>query len=391
MSRRIAELRREMEREGLDAVIATSYAAFYYLTGAPLFEFGRPAAAVIPLEGEAALVTSIIEEPHLDAQTWIEDRRHYWDYNMGPVFENPQPPLASLVHHLAAVLADRGLATGRLGIEELKLPLAHYDALRGALPKAAFVGASVLLDGLRMILSGEELALLRASDAVADIGYEALSTNIAPGISAFDLEAATRGAMIDAVTRHHPDKPFSVFCKVGLGSPAKGAGHADWHVWNRDDRVETGLLMKANLDVSLWGYFGSLVRTFYVGPIPEAVRRPFEAMVEANRVGIAAIKPGARLADVDRVCKDVLGRRGYSTRSGSGLGRGIISHEGNARELRMDVRLYNDAVFQPGMAIELVPDLLVPDVGMFLHATTIIITEHGCEVDSRIPIDVISV
>jgi hypothetical protein len=91
------------------------------------------------------------------------------------------------------------------------------------------------------------------------------------------------------------------------------------------------------------------------------------------------------LADVDRAAKTVLTEHGYQTRTGSGCGRGITSYEADARELRMDLRLYSDVILEPGMAFSLEPDLDVPGMGTFRHCNTIIVTENGCDVDSRLP------
>jgi len=144
-------------------------------------------------------------------------------------------------------------------------------------------------------------------------------------------------------------------------------------------------LLETVISVWLWGYWGNVERAVYVGEPTDEVRRAFEIMVEANEAAIAATRPGTPLADVDRAAKAVLTRHGYPTRTGSGCGRGITSYEADARELKMDVRLYADVILEPGMAFSLEPDLDVPGIGVFRHCNTIIVTETGCEVDSRLP------
>jgi len=190
--------------------------------------------------------------------------------------------------------------------------------------------------------------------------------------------------MTEEVLNRHPDVPFLIHAGCGLGSAEKGAGHSEWTTWNLEDRVKEGQLLETGMSVWLWGYWGNVERAVAVGEPTEVVRRPFEIMVEANEAAIAAIRPGVRLADVDCVTKDVFAKYGYGTRTGSGCGRGIVSYEGNARELKMDLRLYSDVVLEPGMAFSLEPDLRVPGVGTFRHCNTIIVTEDGCEVDSRL-------
>jgi Xaa-Pro aminopeptidase len=385
MSRRHAALRARMAAQELSAVVATSYPAFYYLTGVPIHAFGRPMAVIVPGASEPAIVESIIEVEHTRAHATIADIRTYYDYHLEPVFAAPQPPWESLVAHLRTILAERGLAQARIGFEDAHLPVGHFRRLETALPQVKWVGASHLLDRLRTVLSDEELALVRAADAVADLGQALLIDLAKPGRLAAEIVRTVRDAMIQAIGREHPDKPFHLHVDPGLGSGAKAAGHSEWTLWNLGDRVQRNQLLTTVVSVWLWGYWGNVERTVYGGEPDARVRRAFDIMVEANETTIAMIAPGMRLADVDRTAKAVLARHGYHTRSGSGCGRGIVSYEGNARELPMDVRLYADIVLEPGMAFSLEPDLLEPGVGTFRHCNTLIVTADGCEVDSRLP------
>jgi Xaa-Pro aminopeptidase len=385
MARRVQAARAAMGRIDLDAVIATSYPASYYLSGAPIHCFGRPMATVIPRDGDAVMVTSIIEQGHVAAQSWIADVRHYWDYNVIPDYAEPRPPLVSLTELLAGAVGERGLNRGRIGFEDAKLPVAHLSAFRAALPSVEFVPASDMLDRLRLVLSDEELSLTRAADAIADVGQERLIELITPGASARELVDQVRTAMLDAVLERHPEMPFHFHVGTGLGAAEKGAGHSEWATWNRDSRVETGQLLETVISVWLWGYWGNVERAVYVGEPSAEVRQAFQVMVDANEAAIAATRPGIPLADVDRAAKAVLTRHGYQTRTGSGCGRGITSYEADARELKMDLRLYSEVILEPGMAFSLEPDLDVPGLGTFRHCNTIIVTETGCEVDSRLP------
>jgi Xaa-Pro dipeptidase len=381
----MAATRAAMDGPALDAVIATSYPASYYLSGAPIHCFGRPMATLVPRQGEASMVASIIEKGHVAAQSWIEDVRHYWDYNVTPVYTNPQPPLQSMVELLASTIEERGLSQARIGIEDATLPLAHLAAFRSVLANVEFVEASDMLDRLRLVLSAEELALTRAADAIADVGQERLIELITPGATARDLVDQVRAAILDAILERHPEMPFHFHVGTGLGAVAKGSGHSEWATWNGESRIEVGQLLETVISVWLWGYWGNVERAVYVGePSPE-VREAFQIMVDANEAAIAATRPGIPLADVDRAAKAVLTEHGYQTRTGSGCGRGITSYEAGARELKMDLRLYSDVILEPGMAFSLEPDLDVPGMGTFRHCNTIIVTETGCDVDSRVP------
>jgi Xaa-Pro dipeptidase len=138
------------------------------------------------------------------------------------------------------------------------------------------------------------------------------------------------------------------------------------------------------VDCILWGYTGNVERTVTVGEPTSIVRRDFETMVEANERAIAAVRPGVPLAEIDKVCKQALAEAGHVTRSGSGVGRGLVSYEGNWRESAMDVRLYSDVILAPGMSFSIEPDLQTLDA-TYRHCNTIIVTDAGCVVDSSVP------
>jgi Xaa-Pro aminopeptidase len=191
--------------------------------------------------------------------------------------------------------------------------------------------------------------------------------------------------MMEALLREHPDVPFTFHVWPGVGGVEKGSGHSEWATWHLDDRIAPGQLLETVISVWVWGYWGAVERAVYVGEPTAEVQRLFDIMIEANEAAITAVRPGARLAEIDRLPKEVFARHGFGTRSGTGCGRGIVSYEGNARELAMDVRLYSEVVLEPGMAFSIEPDLQVPGIGTFRHCNTVIVTADGCEVDSRLP------
>jgi Xaa-Pro aminopeptidase len=375
----------------LDAVLVTSYPALYYLTGVPLHQYGRPAAAVMVRGGPSAIITSIIEKTHVDAQSWVEDRRHYLDYGLTGSFADPITPPESLVSLVGEIVLDRGLAAGRIGYEEWDLPAGRLADLTARLPGVKFIPMSEAIARLRVRLSDEELHWLRRADAIADAGLEALIANYQHGRTAPELDEIARGAMVGEALRDGTGAPFAIYAGIGLGSARKGAGHSEWVTWDATDRVVAGRQVLLDCRATVWGYYGNVERTILVGDVPDSMDQPYSVMLDANAAGLAATRPGVTLREIDLACKTVLLGHGYTTRTGSGLGRGITSYEGDARELLMDVRPYNELVLEPGMAYELAPDVLHQHLGLFLHATTVIITETGYELDSRLPLSVIRV
>jgi len=169
----------------------------------------------------------------------------------------------------------------------------------------------------------------------------------------------------------------------GPAHPERIAGHSEWRNFGPTDVARDGDVLVSVLDAIVWGYTGNVERTTVIGEPSARVRRDFATMVEANERAIEAVRPGLTVRELDAACKAVFSAAGHGTRTGSGVGRGLISYEGNHRILGLDLRPYNDLVLEPGMAISIEPDLQTGD-GTYRHCNTIIVTDDGCVVDSSI-------
>ena len=384
MDRRHQAIRSRMISAGLDAVIATSYAGFYWLSGAPVHAYGRPIALLLPRDGEPVMIESFIERGHTQLQSWITDLRVYWDYNPTPATDNPRPPWVSMVHHIREAAIDRGLEQKRIGIEENSLPLGHFNLLREALPKAKFINASDLIDHVRLVKSPEELILMRAADAISDHGQQMALDLIRPGRTADRINGQIRTAMAEACFQDYPEMPFVIHADIGLLSNFKSAGHSEWTTWGADNRVEAGQVLETVFSAWLWGYSGNVERAISVGEPQGRQRELFEIMVEMNEAAITAVRPGVKASEIDALMKAMFAKHDLITPTGTGVGRGITSYEANARELKLDLRLYNDTVFEPGMVISIEPHVRENDI-VYRHCNSVIVTETGCEVSSKLP------
>lgn len=377
-----------MESMGVDALLVNSYASMYYLSGAPIHQFGRPAALLLTSDGEAVFVCSILERRHIELQSPVQAMLTYTDHNLDNSYENPVGPPVSFARLVAQAAEERSLTASRIGYEDNEMPAGRLAMLREGLPRVEFVGMSDPIDRLRMVLSDEELTLLRAADAIADAGEFALLENLHPGSTNDELVEVCRRAMLDVVEREHPDKPYMFQVNTGLRTEDQYAGHCDWTFRGPGVVAQKGKLYFNYFSAFLWGYWGNVERTVALGKPDAAMMQELEVLSEANEAAIAAVRPGEPLADVDRAAKAVLERHGYERSSiGTGMGRGLVSWEGDARHLPMDVRLYSTTIMEPGMVFSIEPFVgaIAPVRRTYLNANTIIVTDQGAEVDSRVP------
>jgi len=233
--------------------------------------------------------------------------------------------------------------------------------------------ATALLDKLLMHKAAGEIAALRRAAQVADEAYAEFRRAVRPGRRQFevvaDIEAHLR-------LRGCPDN----FMIIGSGGKdVLGMTPPS------ERRIAAGDLVTTELTPAVEGYFAQICRTLVVGKASEAQRRAFGVFVEALEAGIAAVRPGARAADVARAENDVFRKYGlgeYTTNKWTRVrGHGIGLFPDSKPHILEDV----DTVLEPGMALIVHPNTYHPEVGYIVLGDAVVVTERGAEVLCKTP------
>jgi Xaa-Pro aminopeptidase len=121
------------------------------------------------------------------------------------------------------------------------------------------------------------------------------------------------------------------------------------------------------------GYCSDISRTVVCGQPSEEVRRVHAAVKEAQRLAVAAVRPGQRACDIDRTAREYLASedlgRQFIHRTGHGVGLDIHEHpyiaEGNSLPLR------------EGMTFSIEPGVYFPDRFGVRIEDVVVVTESG--------------
>ena len=128
--------------------------------------------------------------------------------------------------------------------------------------------------------------------------------------------------------------------------------------------------------VVLQGYCSDMTRTVHLGHASREERRWYDAVLEAQLAGIAAVKPGTTAGDVDHAARQVLRRakldRFFTHSTGHGVGLEI--HEPPRLGKTQEEQL------QPGMVITIEPGVYVPGKGGIRIEDMVLVTKTGCQV-----------
>ncbi len=156
-----------------------------------------------------------------------------------------------------------------------------------------------ILDGLRMVKTDEELRLLRhAVDITADAHREVLGS-VEPGWTEYQVEALVEYTF----AREGAERP---------GFPsivASGENGVLLHYDTNRRTTKPGDLVTVDVGASYHGYTADVTRTYPVeGAFTPDQRRIYDLVLEAQKAGIDAARPGASFGAPGKAASQVLAR-----------------------------------------------------------------------------------
>ena len=302
--KRVATAQRLMRVNSIDAVLLEAGSALTYFTGVRWWRSERFTGAVIPREGEIAIVTPYFEEPSVRESMAFGDDVRTWHEHEDPF---------ALV---AGVLSDRGLKGGRLGIEET---VRHFiaDGVQRANPYFVTVPANPVTRGCRMFKSPAELELMQIANNITLAAYRHVHANVELGMRSADVSAM----MNDATTRLGGSPRFS--------SVLLNEASAYPHGTRQPQAVREGSVILMDCGCEVHDYESDISRTWVIGEPTKKHREVWGTVKRGQELALETATVGNPAGLVDDVVRDFYTEQGFgpdyqtpglSHRLGHGIG-----------------------------------------------------------------------
>jgi Xaa-Pro dipeptidase len=350
---RIAKIRERMKARGLEALVLTRGENIFYGCGFRASHFAswlsELHALVIPAQGEPRMMTRALER-EISKLQWTSSPQLYMDH------ENPYEVLVK-------ILKESGNAGKAIGIEEGFLKVSQLRKMQQHLPDAKLSDASGLVEAVAASPSPAESACLRRAARITDIGFKTGIAELRDGVYPYQVIGKIHDAMYQAGQR---DFDMSLVC-VWSG-PQGGRMH---------DTMTTEKIKNGDIvTVEVWGvdnhYKAGAQASIYVGSNPPAnIAAAYDLTAKMHAAAQKAVKAGATAGDVFNGANSVYRpARGadYYRRCGGSMGLTVFT---------IDLVNGRKDVLQPGVA--LLVQTLVDDPVLLTCASTVMVTETGCE------------
>ena len=363
MNRRLAALRAYMAVKQIDACLFNSYHNIHYFSDFLYCSFGRNYGLVVTQEGQTTISANID-----GGQPWrrsFGDNLVYTDWHRD--------------NYLVAVkqLIQDG---ARLGIELDHITVENLRKLHGALPTSELVDVSRPTMRMRMVKSDEEIAWIRESARIADIGGAACVEAIGVGVPEYEVALHATQAMVREIGQSQPHvELMDTWTWFQSGINTDGAHNP---VTSR--RIERGDILSLNCFPMPAGYYTALERTLFAEECSDEHLRLWNINVEVHEAGIALIKPGVRCCDIAAELNTIYERYGLLQNRTFGYGHsfGVLCHY-YGREAGLELREDVPTVLEPNMVVSMEPMIMIPEcepgAGGYREHDILVVTEDGAE------------
>ena len=302
---RVERARRLMRENHLDAIMLIGGTSMKYFANIDWWLSERTFTLILPAKGDAFFVSPAFEEDRAREQI-----------NRGPFAGMPDIRIwqenESPYERVAQGLKDRGISTGRLGIEET-VWFFKSDGVAHAAPSITFTSATPVTAGCRMHKTQREIDLLQLANEVTLKAYEAAWRALKPGMTQHDFSRM--------VSQAHDQLGFPGDAGVQVGEYS-----ALPHGSIEPQKVEEGTILLIDGGCSVEGYHSDISRTFVLGKPTDKMKKVFDIVHRAQSAALAQARPGVEAQSVDAAARKVIEDNGYGPDYkyfGHRLGHGI--------------------------------------------------------------------
>src|SRR5215469_14854937 len=268
-----------------DVLFVAPGTSLYYFTGIRWGMSERLLALVLSRTRDPIVVVPAFEEGRMREKLQFPAEVRIWQEDQSPT------------KIAAEALADRGVRTGRIGVEETA-PFTFYDHLRAAAPGLECVSADPVTISCRGHKSAHELELMRlACEATFDV-FRAVFASIKEGMSQEDINKLVEGG----------------FAKMGLRGGALvllGASAALPHGTIKPQKLKEGDVILIDGGCAVEGYQSDVTRTGVLGKPSDKVARIFEIVRKAQDAALDAARAGRLSGTVDDAARKVVTDAGF--------------------------------------------------------------------------------
>ena len=378
---KLERVRALMAEHDLDGLVVRAPDNVVYLSNYwPMKGFD---VVVFPREGGSTLV-AIEPQAEEAAQTaWTDDVRLFPGYDA----RDPRPPALRALEVASDVVRERGLE--RVGLE-LSLGTQAADRMVGEPTTytheffhafgAGIADATPLLVRARSVKTAQEIARIRIANEIAAAAMEHVKLALRPGIRESEAAALWQGHV-----HGHGTARDDVELALGFSLVWSGEGIRTFTATG-DRPVQEHEPTLFEIWVCADGYWCDHTKNLCPGALSPRYEQLLEALLEIYDAAVEHLRPGASLADLDRMIRERIADSGYPGQPSHPVAHGVgaRAHEPPYAHQAGDGRI------EEGMVLAIEPGCYWAEGGGLRLEDNFLVTATGAEKLSSFPDGVVT-
>jgi Xaa-Pro aminopeptidase len=221
-----------------------------------------------------------------------------------------------------------------------------------------------ILSEIRRVKTPEEIDAMRRAGRAGSAAMAEAIRSTQPGQGEWQIEA-----LMSFVHRREGAEGPAYHGIVGSGPNALVL-----HYSSVSREMQAGEMLLIDYAPEYDHYASDITRSWPTdGKFTQRMAEIYDAVLEAQEAGIAAVAPGKTMREIDKVCRKVLQSRGM----------GKLMPHGACHYIGMEVHDVGefDKPFEPGVSFTIEPGVYDPASGIGVRIEdVVVVTETGCEV-----------
>lgn len=254
--------------------------------------------------------------------------------------------------------------TSLVGIDEKTVTVDRYHSLQKYLAPKKFININSFLNEMRLIKTEDEIEKMLLAGKLADEALDIGRNLLVEGIT--EQEVA---AKIDMEMKKRGVSEMSFSTLVLFGDHA-----ASPHGTPGSRQLKKNELVLFDLGVLIEGYASDVTRMVAFGDVNPKAEHIYAIVLKAKEKAQAAVKPGIKASELDRIARNVIEDAGYGEYFTHRLGHGI----GKTAHEFPSINSSSETILREGMCFSIEPGIYIKDEIGVRFEDCVYVTKDSC-------------
>lgn len=272
--------------------------------------------------------------------------------------------IKSVEQTLAPLIENLGIKS--VCVEQSRMTLSQLNVFKKHFKNVAFVIDSSLdseINRLRSVKNKQEAEKIEKAQRIAEKAFDHILEFITIGKTEREISLELDYTMLKAGADALSFETIAV----------SGSNGSMPHGVPGSKKIESGDFITMDFGAVFDGYHSDMTRTVAVGDISIKQAEVYNTVLQAQKAGLEAIKPGTECREVDKMARDIIAAKGYGDYFGHGFGHGvgIEIHE------YPNLSPKSEAVLRSGNVVTAEPGIYIPGEFGIRIEDMVLVTDDG--------------